>query len=136
METARDIYDWVGDAMGDMAYGAYQMYEENNDGGFFDEQTKHIKKLIKEGVTDIPGRLADDYYNDPDLLADLIGDKVYDASHESKEIRLRLLEELKEIGHDAMKQACSKIIRRTVWRRTYVRYIFRRYWRAYCDESA
>ena len=114
MKTAQEIYNRLGDACGDMAYGQYEMYKEDNDGGFFDENTKHIKKLIKEGVTDIPGRLADDYYNDSELLGDLIGDQVYDASHGSKKIRLKLLEELREIGHGAVREACNKIIRRMV----------------------
>ena len=42
-----------------------------------DDIRKHIEKLKKEGVTDIAGRLGDDFYNDEELLFSLIGDYIY-----------------------------------------------------------
>jgi hypothetical protein len=109
METADEIYDHISDACGDMAHDQNQMYEE----GWLDiDSTEKINKLKKEGVTDIVGCLADTYYQDPNMMLDLIGDRVCDASRGDEGKMIIMLKELIKIGHGAVREACGRMIKR------------------------
>jgi hypothetical protein len=77
-EKASEISSWVESAIMDVAYDAVRLFEEQ--GQTFDPaQTKHLKKLKRDGVTDLSGRYADDLYNDAGTLRDLMGDRIFDA---------------------------------------------------------
>jgi len=112
-KKAREVYQWIQDAVGDIAYDEWKIYKENSSLPY-DDSGKRIKKLLKEGVTDIPGRLADDYYNDAELLGDIVGDRIYDKARGNTEDIVKIAEALKEKSHPALREACDKVIKRVI----------------------
>ena len=72
MESASGIATDIRCSIQDMAYDSCHSYTN----GMPDDD---IDKLEADGVTDIVGCLADSMWNDTYLLADLMGDRVYDA---------------------------------------------------------
>lgn len=74
-----------------------------------DEWSARITEAKRRKVKDLSGWLADEIYNDPDAIQDLIGDQVYDACEHPKD-RLQLLRALQTSGHAAVKKACQSII--------------------------
>jgi hypothetical protein len=107
LETAKEIANWVGNAVGDIAYDQYKMWEEYGD------FNPALKKLKEDGVTDIAGAYADILYNDPDTLGDLMGDRVCDAvGWEDTEARAKFIDELCAIhSFPAWQKACNKLRR-------------------------
>lgn len=66
--------------------------------------------MRKRGATDITGCIADHYYNDKEILGDLVGDRVCDeVGYETPEFYV-VLERLQEIGHPALKLAVEEIL--------------------------
>jgi hypothetical protein len=106
-DKARLIIGFVEDACGDMAF------EQSKYGGLDEETKQLIKKMKGAGVKDIPGSLADYYYNDPEFCEDMLGDRIYgDAEGDAQNIVI-LAEAVKELSTcQAMKTACDEIIRR------------------------
>lgn len=57
--------------------------------------------------------LADDYWNDPDVLGDLLGDRIFDACNclrtdDDKILAWDVADHLIKIGHDALEEAAQK----------------------------
>lgn len=105
---ANEVLDWIQTACDEMAYDEVRYFNATGStdmcGSITKESTKHLKKLVKEGVKDLAGRYADDLYNDPELLADLIGDHTYGEPNIDK-----LLDELADRAHPALKKAVQII---------------------------
>ena len=109
-KKADEISQWLQDAVGDVA-----------DCDPMDDQwKKRIKKAKKDGVTDIKGWLADEYYNDVDTLQDLCGDRIFDAATEitthhknqHNEAFIAIAEKMKEHAHSALVRALDELIKR------------------------
>ena len=62
-----DIVNHVQTAVGEMGYCEYTQ----------EDYADLIKKAKRRGVTDIGGWLADELYNNPDVVNDLVGDQLY-----------------------------------------------------------
>lgn len=130
IKEADEIYGWIQDAVGDMAGHNDSTVDMNL--GFVDEKwKKKVAKARKEGVQDVPGWLADEYYNDVDTLMDLSGDRICDAAstimhgmglfkepknpmHNLTRIRLEIsvAKELKKHSHRQLEIAMDKHIYR------------------------
>lgn len=93
------LQDAVGDIASDMLSGS---------GGFNDDKwDKKIKKAKKAKVQDLHGWLADELYNDPDTIQDMIGDKLYEECEGDKLKQLEVLFILRSNAHTGMQQACD-----------------------------
>jgi hypothetical protein len=75
---AREIRSWLEDAVGDL--GGHDM--ETIKMCVDTEVLVKVEQAIKDGVTDVPGWLADYYFNDIDTLHDFTGDRIHDASYD------------------------------------------------------
>jgi len=118
-KKADEISQWLQDAVGDLAYTCDPL-----DG----EWRKRVKRAKKDGVQDLTGWLADEYYNDPDTLQDLAGDRIFDAATQltrntkergnpvsTEEHNLHFIaiaEKMKEHAHPALVKALDKLIER------------------------
>ena len=111
-EKAMEIRSWLEDAVGDMAHSYHDFLD--------DKWKKKITKAKIDGVQDIKGWLADEYYNDVDTLEDLCGDRIYDAAGElhrksdltSDECFVAIAEIMKSISHTALVTALDNLIKR------------------------
>lgn len=103
VEAANKIIQWVQDACGDLAHN-YQV-------GWLDEvwQAK-VDKAIEQGVLDVSGWLADEYYDDPDTLQDLMGDRIYDESHGDDWAFVQICWEARKQAHQGMAKALDTMI--------------------------
>ena len=110
--TAQEIANWVGDACGDMAFDQTRMFEET---GWDDTEDGLLIKAKADGCYDIAGWYADHLYSDPQLLCDLMGDRVaegldwrddnYDAQFNAK------VEALRKCRNDsAWDKACNLML--------------------------
>ena len=118
-EKASDIVNWLQDAVGDCAHSS------DPDDYMDPKWVRKIKKAKKDGVRDIKGWLADEYYNDVDTLKDLAGDRIHDAATElctttqaipegQKEHNLlfiKICEAMKDRAHTALVTALRSMIR-------------------------
>lgn len=66
--VARAAARYVEDAVGEMGYDKWVQ----------DEHSEKIAAAKKQGVRDIGGWLADEFYNDAGVVEDLAGDRMYD----------------------------------------------------------
>lgn len=100
---ARHIHSWLQEAMGDLADAVYGAGDPKWD--------KRIKQAKKSGVRDLKGWLADELYNDVDVLYDLLGDKVSDECG-SDEQRVQVLVALQgDPPHkSALSRACQLLL--------------------------
>jgi len=107
-EKAHELASWVESAVSDMAYEQHREWEER---GWVDpEQKEHLDRLKAEGVIDIPGRYADDLYNDAGLLRDLLGDRIYDYGKTPAD-RIAIAEALKSLrSFTAWQEALDRLI--------------------------
>ena len=71
--AASDICSWVQDAVGDMANDYSYLCMDS-------QWSAKVERAKKDGITDLKGWLADEYYNDVDTLEDLCGDRIHDAA--------------------------------------------------------
>jgi len=103
-QIARDIRNRLEVACGEIAYEAVQCP--------FDEKTENkIAKAKKDGVRDIAGWLADEYFNDPDFLSDMIGDWAYDATKGDEALVNQVYDALSKNAHEAMRKAIEGLRR-------------------------
>ena len=117
-EKASEIYQWLQDAVGDMAYGLEVSEIEDYYGKTVGNKVKRMKK---EGL-DWKGWLADWFYSDVGTLQDLSGDRIFDAvtqlgvkSSDSElfnETFCKIAKSLKGQGHQALQNACDKLMKR------------------------
>jgi len=92
---AREIKSWVESAAYDGACSIVADFKQ----GVLDEETKSkIQKLKDDGVTDLIGAHADQLYNDPDFLEDMLGDSVYDSANTGAG-RLATIDELSKLNN-------------------------------------
>lgn len=114
-ESVQEVIGWVENAISDMAYDQYQMWKREGcpmEIGYSDPAYEAFIKLKKSGCLDIAGAYADQEYNNPDTLQDLLGDRVCDAcGYENKEARREFILELrKRNSFDAWKTACDNML--------------------------
>jgi hypothetical protein len=103
--AANNVSNFLEDAVGDMASDMC-----SSSSGFLDDKwSKHIKKLKKNGCGDIMGALADDLYNDPDTLQDLMGDRIHDEVKGNDEDYLKVLDEMDKRSFPAKKKAIQAL---------------------------
>jgi hypothetical protein len=124
---ADEIYGWLQDAVGDMAGHDDESVMANL--SMSRKWQNKVKKAKREGVRDIPGWLADEYYNDIDTLCDLSGDRIHDAAstmmhgmgvfkepksplHELIRLRLQIAvaKDMKKRSHNSLVKALNKHI--------------------------
>lgn len=74
-----ELDSWIQDAVGDMA-GHDEETVRMNIGYGREGLREKVKQAIKDGVVDVPGWLADYFYNDVDTLHDLTGDRIHDSA--------------------------------------------------------
>ncbi len=86
---AHELAGWVEGAVSDMAHSQYTMWKESK---FGDER---LDALVKRGVMDLQGALADELYNDAELLTDLLGDQIHDATIHDPSKRKEYIAELR-----------------------------------------
>jgi len=67
INSYHDIVSYVETAVSEIAYDPFAR----------EEYKDKIAEGKKRGVRDIPGWLADELYNDADLVNDLVGDQLY-----------------------------------------------------------
>ena len=72
-KALRDVGGHFQTAVGEIAWEAAG---NEADGWGFEDR---VAKLRKQGVRDVPGRLADDLYNDLDTAEGVCGDKIWEA---------------------------------------------------------
>ena len=113
-KAAQSVRSWIEDAVGDMAnYTDIHMMDK--------KWRKKIAQAKRDGVVDLQGWLADEYYNDVDMLTDLCGDRIHDEAtmictsfrgdrKRFNEVYLMICEELKGMSHFALKKAVDKLI--------------------------
>ena len=105
---ASELRGWLGDACSDIAYGAIR-------GGFMDKETADkVAKAKANGVTDIPGWYADEIYNDPDTIGDILGDRIHDAAKGDDKMMVAIAKRIHDNNpdHDALGIAMEKFIER------------------------
>ena len=111
-QKAYDIGQWLQDAVGDIAYDHFPMDPK---------WQRKVAAAKKAGVTDLKGWLADEYYNDPDTLQDLVGDQIYDAASEIKRqdpacehdyLFMAIATEMRKDCHRALGIALRKLMER------------------------
>lgn len=138
-QAAHDVESWIQDAVGDMAGSTSQMAKFN--AGFGDDKwKKKIKEAEKNGVIDLVGWLADEYYDDVDTLRDLCGDRIHDETTQivgsfQKEgfdrVYVAICEKMKESAHSSLKAALDKVAswhikrlkERGEWKKTLTKHI-------------
>lgn len=104
-QIANEVHSYLAEAVGDMAADMV-----NPSSGFFDEiWDRRIKAARRKGVRDIQGWLADELYNDPDTIADLAGDKIYEATNGDKVCYEQVLKALEERAYPGMKKAVAQL---------------------------
>jgi hypothetical protein len=102
---ARNVRSHVETAVGEIAH---DMLSPGS--GFLDDKwKKRVAKARKEGCQDICGWLADELYNDPDTLTDLMGDKIYEAVNGNREDYLGVLLVLERNAFPGMKKAVKNL---------------------------
>jgi hypothetical protein len=111
-DGAQDILSWIQDAVGDMA-NEYHSFVD-------DKWSGKIRKAEREGVIDIKGWLADEYYNDVDTLQDLCGDRIHDKCNEilgkyekpqNDMVFIILCMEMRQVAHPALIRALDKLVK-------------------------
>jgi len=105
VQIARSVMGHVQDAVGEMASDMLSPQS-----GFLDDKwSKQIKKARKNGVEDIQGWLADELYNDPDTLSDLMGDQIYDLVRGDEAEYKKVLDELDKNPFPGLKKAIKTL---------------------------
>ena len=124
-DGARDILSWIQDAVGDMANEYHSAWAN-------DKWNTKIKQAKKNGINDIRGWLADEYYNDVDTLQDLCGDRIHDKCIEilrrnekplNDMLFIALCMRMRQTAHPPLISALKKLIKPHVeniekWRKT------------------
>lgn len=106
-QIARELLYFAQEAVGDMAS---DMLSDSS--GFLDDKwSKKIQKAKKKGVRDILGWLADELYNDPDTLEDLLGNKLFEACGVDGELRNQVLDVLNDKSFSGLKTAIKSLRR-------------------------
>ncbi len=104
---ARLVDNMLQDAAGDMAYSEMNF-------GMNPKWENRIAEMHVDNVQDIQGALADDMYDDPDLLSDMSGDRIFDEANGSYVEMIRIAMAIREFVHPPFRKAMSAHIQR--WR--------------------
>jgi hypothetical protein len=103
-KKASEIGNYLQSAVTDVAYS---MTEDC----MSPEWRKRIKKAKRSRISDIQGWLADELYNDPDTMRDLVGDRIWDAANGNIEMMIAIAEVMMEDAHDGLKKALTGFIK-------------------------
>jgi len=113
IEAAREVQQYVENAMADLA----EVSIDNLD----DKWAVRAAKLKKKGTSRrvIMDIIADEMYNDPEILHDLAGDQIYDhavmiagrgkSDEEKREIRRQIIEALYPMVHTQFKKGLDML---------------------------
>lgn len=107
-QAAREIGAWLEDAVGDCAFEAS---ESDIVFSYGDKYAKKIKDARRNGVVDLTGWLADELYNDPNVVSDIVGDRLFDSAR-TDEDRCAVARVLRNGAHSALRIACDRFIER------------------------
>ena len=120
-DKASDIYQWLQDAVGDIAFDTTIDDLEFYYGKKGKAWAKTARGMAKEPHRfDWRGWFADVLYNDVDTLIDLMGDRVYDAvssmgikysNGKFKPTFNKILEALMGYGHVYIVKACKQLMK-------------------------
>lgn len=103
-----NVEGFIQDACGDIASDMMQMGS-----GFLDPQWKRkLDKAKKAGCMDLQGWLADELYNDPQTLEDLIADRLHDEVKGNEEHFQKCLVMMLKGAHPGLKKAIKSIQKR------------------------
>ena len=105
-QAAREIGDWLQDAVGDCTFEAS---EDDIIYSYGDKYAKKIRDARRNGVVDLTGWLADEFYSDPDIVSDLVGDRLFDSAS-TDEDRCAVARVLRNGAHEALRIACDRFI--------------------------
>ncbi len=109
-QKAEEIRSWIEDAVGDVAY---QMDPE--DMGCYGKRYEKMAKTVSRDW------IADELFNDPNVLQDLCGDRIFDAAtsicNTGKDPAnslhfIAIAEKMKEYSHTALVKALDILIER------------------------
>jgi hypothetical protein len=68
MQNYRDIVNYVSEAVGEMGYDPYVK----------DEYPDLVKRARRNSPQDVGGWLADEFYNDSEIVSGLVADRLFD----------------------------------------------------------
>jgi hypothetical protein len=107
--AASEIIMRLQSAVSDLARDQYEEFERDMYSFMLDDKAARLMYTAKkDGVRDIIGWLADEYYDDPEQLIDFIGDWTHDYTYDDDERNL-IYDELKKRGHDSIKKAVDHL---------------------------
>jgi hypothetical protein len=108
--SAREVSQWLQDAVSDLAFGTtYEMLDQ--------KWQKKIEEAKWNGVTDLKGWLADEFYNDISTLCDLSGDRIHDLAGpyempDHAKNKIAIAKKIKETANRALTHAMEEHIAR------------------------
>jgi len=53
---------------------------------------------------------ADRYYNDADVISDLLGDRIHDEAHGDRDLMVIIADDLRKSGHPIVVNVCTELI--------------------------
>lgn len=101
--VADELLGYCQDAVGDVANAILEFPDDD------ETWSKKIKAARRKGVTDIHGWLADELYNDPDTLCDLIGDRLHENCGGDKVKQYAVLKHLEDRAFPGLAKACKTL---------------------------
>lgn len=105
---ARELRGWLENAVSDCSFEAT---EDDIVFSYGKKYREKIRRARRAGVVDLVGWLAEELYNDPDVVSDMVRDRLYDSA-KTDEDRCAIAKELGERAHPALAKACTKFIKR------------------------
>lgn len=107
---AKEILSHIEDACSEMGREIHDQFKREL---LFDiDQIQHINQLLKQGVTDIPGCLADEYYSDPFMIQSLMGDQTYNFTGGDQIKKILLLDEIIKLTSNPAIKTAGKSLKR------------------------
>ena len=100
-----DVLNYVQTAASEVGSEQAREYKANRSWAE-DDAKKILDRMVKDGVTDLEGALADHIYDDPAFLRDIIGDHIYGEPN-----RDEILDFLENSGAASMKEAVKEMRR-------------------------
>ena len=95
MNITTDIRNHLETAAHESAHELY--FEFIKVGSIYDKKAENrFIEMGRKGIRDIPGAYADEIFENPSFIEDMVGDKIYELAP-TKEQRLKILDQLDEM---------------------------------------